>query len=229
MAGWKFWLQWIIMSAIGWIAGLIGALLLNYSLIKLIKFLIVLTLTDSGTSGLNEVMQDNIGDGVPGRFIDPGVALVCGAIFGSLYGVTFGAIGGIAQWVILRRYISKAYLWIIASASVWACIWGAIWANAWAIGWTAPILAIKSTYGLIGAIGVGVFQWLVLRHQVARVYWLILACVMTWTISRFIVIELAWKFLFFPYIWLWFLVGVGNGAISGYRFSGAITTIECSI
>lgn len=194
--------------------GLIAALLINFSIIRLLKHLISLSESPTFITALNEVMTGNIGDGIPGDFIGVQSAFVFGTLFGVLYGTTFGAVGGFAQALILNRYISTRW-WVLTSALAWACVWGAIWGNAWAWGWTGTIIAIETGYGLLGATLVGLLEWFVLRKQVSRAYWWIFATVMSWIISRWIVLELGNRLFTFPFSWLWILVGIGNGIVTG--------------
>ena len=209
------WLQWTVLSAAGWLLGLIATLLIHFSIIRLLKHLIALSESPTFMTALNEVMTSNIDDGIPGDFIGVQPAFVFGTLFGVLYGTTFGAVGGLTQTLILNRYISNARWWVLASALAWACIWGAIWGSAWAWGWTGTIVAIETGYGLLGATWVGLLEWLVLRKQISRSYGWIFATVMSWVISRLIVLEL-WNRLFtFPLSWLWILVGLGNGIVTG--------------
>jgi hypothetical protein len=191
--------------------GLIAALLVNLSLIRLLKFLITLVI-NKDIPGIYEVMSDNIGDGIPGHFIGVQAALFFGTLFGILKGAAFGAMGGFLQSLVLKRYTSRAYWWVLASALAWACIWGAIWGSAWAWGWrTGTKIMIETIYGLLGATGVGVLEWLFLRKQVSRAHWWILGVIISWVVSRFVVLDLLQ--LFFPLRVL--IVGMANGLVTG--------------
>lgn len=216
MANQQLWLKWAAVSAVGWLMGLVAAVLMNLSVIRILKFVILLTVSDVHFSALDEVMADNIGDGIPGDFIGTQTALQLGFCFGFLKGAAFGTVGGLAQALVLQRYIFKTRLWIVASMLAWACIWGAVWGSAWAWGWTDTILASETIrYGLLGAVGIGILEWLAIRRQVARAYWWILATVTCWGVSRFFVLAL-WNRLFtFPLSWLWLLIGIGNGVLTG--------------
>jgi hypothetical protein len=208
----NFWLQWITLSAIGWILGLCSLLLTEFSLIRLLKYLITLTISDWNLSALDEVMNDNIGDGIPSHFIGIQGALIFGLIFGVLRGAIFGAIGGFAQSLTLKRYLSPP-LWILASTIAWACILGVIEASSWAWGWRGTILSIQGIYGLLGAVVVGVFEWIVLQQHISKAYWWILTTIATWFVSRIFVLEIAQRTM--PFIALCIFVGTGHGIITG--------------
>ncbi len=210
----NFWLQWISLSAIGWIFGFCSVLLIDFSLIRFLKYLLLLTMPDYNLSALHEVMNDNIGDGIPSHFIGIQNALIFGSIFGVHRGAAFGAIGGFSQSLILNRYLPSS-LWILASTIAWAGIWGVIGASSWAWGWTETILSIEGIYGLLGAIVVGVFEWIVLQKHISKAYWWILATIATWIISRIFVLEISQKFWTIPLIALWILAGTGHGIITG--------------
>jgi uncharacterized integral membrane protein len=73
-------------------------------------------------------------------------AAVVWAVFGSVIGASLG----LMQWLVLRRQIPQAYLWVLASA-----LGGAV----------------------IGAV-LGIMQWLVLRRRVSRAYvWVLVSIV----------------------------------------------------
>lgn len=212
---WKLYIQWIVATATGWILGLIGALLFNVSLIPCIKFLILLTIVNPDLTAIDEVMRDNIGDGIPGQFIGVPAALIYGATFGGLYGAAFGAIGGFLQSLVLRQHIAKTRLWILVSSLGWAAIWSVTWANAWAWGWTKAVLALETSYGLLAAIGLGFLQWLALRQQVPKAYWWIVTIAVTWIIIRVLVVEITGRNAMVSFLYTWLIVGIGNGAITG--------------
>jgi hypothetical protein len=220
MIKFKLWLQWATMSAIGWIVGWLATLFCELYLLRHLKYLILLIIGRS--SGFTEVMLENIGDGIPGQFMGVQAAFIYGALFGALQGAIFGMIGGLLQVLILRHYITKAYWWILVSVLVWTFYWGFVWGHAWAWGWTGITLAIcrfdsKIPYGLFGTIGLGVFQWLILRKQVPKAYSWIFIVVFSWFILRFIAEEItrimgAWTS---PMNWAWIMAGSLHGVVTG--------------
>jgi hypothetical protein len=88
---------------------------------------------------------------------------------------------GVLQWLVLRRRVSRAGWWVLASA-----------AGGYGImqtGFTGYSETVRMSYGsLLGWTGVvalagavtGTFQWLVLRGQVSRAGWWVLASIVGW-------------------------------------------------
>jgi len=92
------------------------------------------------------------------------------ATMGLTLGIVMGAIGGFAQWVVLRQRIPGAGWWILASAMGFAAVFGlsgAVPSNNPAT--TGFIMAVA--FGLVG----GIPQWLILRRTVPRAGWWVLA------------------------------------------------------
>lgn len=50
---------------------------------------------------------------------EPGEATVLGLAF--LMGLALGPVLGVAQWLVLRRFVRRAALWVPANALAWAC------------------------------------------------------------------------------------------------------------
>ena len=97
------------------------------------------------------------------------VALV--AIPQGVHGIILARVGmvgatvGIAQWFVLRWHVSRAGWWVLASAVGGALTFAVIFA---ADG------IIVARVGMVGA-AVGIAQWFVLRGQVFRAGWWVLA------------------------------------------------------
>ncbi len=89
-----------------------------------------------------------------------------------------GILVGVLQWLVLRRYVTGSVRWMLASlgaAAVGALVvLGAGLVDA-DLGWVAGA-------GLYGTL-VGVLQWLVLRCQVARAGWWVLASTVGWVLA----------------------------------------------
>lgn len=95
-----------------------------------------------------------------GAMIRPGslAAAVVVAVFGAVIGITLGT----AQWLVLRRQIPQAYLWVLASIAGGAVLATSGFAIGGAVG--GPLGG-----AVIGA-ALGIMQWLVLRRQASRAY-----------------------------------------------------------
>jgi hypothetical protein len=85
-------------------------------------------------------------------------AAVVVAVFGAVIGITLG----IAQWLVLRRRIPQAYMWVLASVAGGAVLAASGFAAGEAIG--GPLGG-----AVIGA-SLGTMQWLVLRRRVSEAY-----------------------------------------------------------
>ncbi len=85
---------------------------------------------------------------------------------------------GVLQWLILRRYVRRAVLWV--PASLGAAAMGLV-----------PVIAVGPSNGSLGLlVGVvaygtlaGALQWLVLRQHVARAGWWVLASTVGWVLA----------------------------------------------
>jgi hypothetical protein len=121
-------------------------------------------------------------------------------ILAGYLGVAAGGIlGGVLQWLVLRRQITRAGRWVLASlgaaAVVGVVIFGVGMVNA-DVGWVGGAV-------LFGTV-VGALQWLVLRRQVARAGWWVLASTVGWVVGM-------------PLggIFGWLALGAAYGAITG--------------
>jgi hypothetical protein len=153
---------------------------------------------------------------VPGTTREP--------ILEGLILVAAGVLTSIPQWFLLRRHISRAGRWILASAAGWitsialsvpylvVAAWYLAWSEAIPRALIGPVMGIATGFW-VGA-AVGVLQWLVLRTQVRRPVWWIASSVVGWTagITIFVLIPETAYGAFFGGV---LLSGVGVGAISG--------------
>ena len=99
-------------------------------------------------------------------------------ILAGYLGVAAGGILiGVLQWLVLRRHVTRAGRWVLASlgaaASFGVVVFGVGVVNA-DLGWVGG--------GYIGTV-VGVLQWLVLRRQVPRAGWWVLASTVGWVVA----------------------------------------------
>ena len=95
---------------------------------------------------------------------------VLGSILSGLIGgAAAGAVVGILQWLVLRRRVSRAGWWVLASCAGLAVAWGS--------GYTYGGLFVAVALG--GAVA-GILQWLVLRRQVSQAGWWVLASTVGW-------------------------------------------------
>jgi len=87
-----------------------------------------------------------------------------GAVGGLLGGLRIGAVLGIMQWLVLRRWISRAYLYLLASIGGFALALSAGEAVGFSLGGSAGWLAGGTILGIItGTITGAALVWLL--HQ----------------------------------------------------------------
>ncbi|MDJ0556474.1 MAG: hypothetical protein QNJ68_18945 [Microcoleaceae cyanobacterium MO_207.B10] len=113
-------------------------------------------------------------------FVEVGVRPYVGALSGGLG----GAIVGLGQWFVLRNRIFRARWWVVVNIVAWILI-GA--SSLGALGWIAPRteqIWLRLFHGLINGAVVGAVlglgQWFVLRRQVYREEWWIVANILAW-------------------------------------------------
>src|SRR5574342_370383 len=89
-----------------------------------------------------------------------------------------GFLLGLAQWVVLRKYVNETSDWVLAAGASWAVGFalGLLIMN----GLTGTALDGFLGYILFGII-VAVVQWPVLRREIPHVWMWILATVVGWT------------------------------------------------
>ena len=154
--GWRVWLWWVLATAVGWsVGGYLGS--------------------------------------AAGWGLSRGIAVV-GYGAGAAAG---GIAAGVLQWLVLRQQVARAGWWVLASTVAGAVIgvvgvvvgaavgFGVRWVDGgpettgansggdWVLG-VGLVL-----YGTV----LGVLQWLVLRQQVARAGWWVLASTVGWPVS----------------------------------------------
>jgi hypothetical protein len=131
----------------------------------------------------------------------------------SFGGIVFGiGVGGL-QWLVLRRRISRAGWWVLASAAggygiVQAMFLGAFEGYVGSLSFGA-LLSITGVVALGGAV-TGTLQWLVLRGQVSRAGWWVLASTVGWGLSMTAAIAYSWP----GPMWL-IVTGAVLGAVTG--------------
>ena len=99
-----------------------------------------------------------------------------------VFGAVFGLVVAIPQWLALQPRASRAYWWVLASASAWAMVYLVIrtlfWPLADGINFPLGILAGGVNRGALdGAVGglmAGLTQWVFLRKWVVQAGWWVL-------------------------------------------------------
>jgi len=144
--------------------------------------------------------------------------------FGIFFGAIFGAIGALGQWMIIRRQIAEAGLWIpfSALALMLAVTTGA---GSSVSADFNPFLIIAGIYGLLG----GFLQGLILQKQGVPIGWWIaasilgglLGCTMNGFIATAVETREAWRIgtTFFS---IWFRLGAPIGLGLGITTGAAL-------
>lgn len=89
------------------------------------------------------------------------------------------AAGGIAQWLILRQHLDRAGQWGLAlAATYWV---GASLGEIASFTGVALIPSLALSFLLLGRV-CGILQWLILRAQVHRAGWWVLAQTASWLV-----------------------------------------------
>ena len=116
-----------------------------------------------------------------GFFLGALIDYVLGEPFtSSFFGIALGIGVGVLQWLVLRRRFSGVGWWVLASA---ACGYGIMQAGLFeGLSYSLSLGALLSFTGVValGGTVAGTLQWLVLRGQVSRAGWWVLASTVGW-------------------------------------------------
>lgn len=142
------WALWTVLAAVGGIAG--GAVTWSWATEVLVRGFVAV-----------------------GRTAEVAAVL---ALAGLATGAAAGLVGGLGEWLLLRRWVARAGRWIVVTA-----VGRAVgWSLALTVGWLWSELVVSATGsgaagilgldvgGLVGGSAVGLSQWIVLRRWVAR-------------------------------------------------------------
>jgi hypothetical protein len=94
-----------------------------------------------------------------------------------LVGATLGFGVSIMQWLVLRRRVSRAGWWVLASTAGFAVAVGG--EGGLQLGSSVERVAVLALGGAV----TGILQWLVLRGKVSRACWWVLASTVGWALS----------------------------------------------
>ena len=128
-------------------------------------------------------------------------------------GIVPGIGVGVLQWLVLRRRISGAGWWVLASAAAgYGILAGFIgYSESLSFG---TLLRFTGVVALGGAV-TGILQWLVLRSQVSRAGWWVLASTVGWGLSVTVARAIPWGNDEMDALWALVVTGAVLGAVTG--------------
>ncbi|MCK4899229.1 MAG: hypothetical protein KAS38_10645 [Anaerolineales bacterium] len=126
----------------------------------------------------------------------------------SFGGIVIGIGVGVLQWLVLRRRISGVGWWVLTSAAGGLIIPVAFEGLSESLSFGA-LMSFTGVVALGGAVA-GTLQWLVLRGQVSRAGWWVLASTVGWGLGMTAAIAYSWP----GPMWL-IVTGAVLGAVTG--------------
>lgn len=134
----------------------------------------------------------------------------------SVFGIVLGIAVGILQWIVLRRRVSGAGLWVFAPAVGGLGIFHAVVF----FGFSTSYESLAALFGWIGIVALGglvtgILQWIVLKGQVSRAGWWVLASTVGWVLSVIGVRALPWGVDDLDALWGMVTTGLVLGVVTG--------------
>jgi len=115
-----------------------------------------------------------------GGVMTEGMAYEVGGLIGLF---VIGTVIGLAQWLVFRHHFKRAgWWWILVTALGWTVGYFVSWSLLEAIGWTTfeRFEAGTTTALVMSGTIAGIFQWLLLRQEVPKAGWWIIANLAGW-------------------------------------------------
>jgi hypothetical protein len=133
------------------------------------------------TMATARIERTNIGTGIWLQWVLASIlGFAVGAAMGNvvtdlIFTALFGAVGGLMQWLVLRRQIARAGWWVLASTLGFAIAPVAGIAGVMAMSQVMSLdgnpMAAPMLLGVVFGVVGGILPWLVLRRQFARAGW----------------------------------------------------------
>lgn len=152
-------------------------------------------------------------------------------------GLLTGIVLGIAQWLVLRRYIRHVGKWIAVTAIAMMIAWliGIKVSTLIAFIVTLDVTLTAGTQMTVLLTGIfllgawigtvlGLTQWLVLKHHIRLAVWWVFANALAWALGLVVAFMIASKFHFYPLTLETALAGCATGLATG-AVVGAITGV----
>lgn len=134
----------------------------------------------------------------------------------TVFGIVLGITVGILQWIVLRRRVSGAGWWVVASAGggIGAMQSGTVFGRSPSFESLAALLGCIGIVALGGAV-TGTLQWVVLKKQVSRAGWWVLVSTVCWPLSVIGVSALPWSDLYGAALSVMLVAGAVLGMVTG--------------
>ena len=102
-------------------------------------------------------------------WVGPLISSASPLFFGSVLGMCFGLTTGLAQWIVLKRYLTNSYLWIVSTMLAWTLFFALNMAGFFGRGEDLSSKMFEgSTHGFLFGALLGFVQWLAIGRFSAR-------------------------------------------------------------
>ncbi len=132
--------------------------------------------------GSGVVLAGSIGARVASAAGEPSLMFVPWGFI--ITGLGVGTMLGAMQWLVLRRWVSRSGWWVLTTILGWTV-------SAFVVNSLSESLIICGTPVLAGAVLCGTMQWLVLRRQVSRAGWWVLANLVSWPMGWLVLVSVS--------------------------------------
>jgi hypothetical protein len=134
----------------------------------------------------------------------------------SVFGIVLGIAVGILQWIVLRRRVSGAGLWVFAPVAGGVGIFYA----AALFGFSTSYESLAALFGWIAIVALaglvtGILQWAVLKRRVSRAGWWVPVSTAGWVLSVMGVRALPWGVDDLDALWGMVTTGLVLGVVTG--------------
>jgi len=139
-------------------------------------------LATSAGFGAGVVLAGFIGVRVASAVGEPSLTFVPWGFI--ITGLGVGTVLGAMQWLVLRRWVSRSGWWVLTTILGWTV-------SAFVVNSLSESLIICGTPVLVGAALCGTMQWLVLRRQISRAGWWVLANLVSWPMGWLVLVSVS--------------------------------------
>ncbi len=146
--GWRFWLQWVLATAVGWAVGTTAGGALVGTVVGVAQWLVLRRrVARAGWWVLATAVGWLVGMAVCG-FVDEVLDWTVWYVSGAAGGVVVG----VAQWLVLRRRVARAGWWVLPTVASGVVVWFGL-LMAFEINVFLSVVVLEAVFGaLYGAI-----------------------------------------------------------------------------